>query len=207
MIQPDAYVRRLTFKQREDQGAKGAAIRNQFGSSAPRRRRWGGSISPNSASTSRARSQTCGREYLLHCLIVAWEKRAAGENSSPRRTFSPQWNSSLFRLPWAFSRHSLFSSCSPPPPLPLLTVFPATQLASLCHCGTTRTPRGYSLYGSVRTPEDRRTGMHPKILGQLNSRPIELEKVTGDSRGRDGAKRLERRSLAEKQTRVKLIVQ
>jgi len=40
MIQPDAYVRCLTFKQGEDhQGAKGVAIRNQFGSSAPRGRR------------------------------------------------------------------------------------------------------------------------------------------------------------------------
>lgn len=86
MIQPDAYVRRLTFKQREDhQGAKGTAIRNQFGSSPLRAHRWGGSISPNSASISRARSPVAD---LRKRIFIALSYRRMGKASSGREFFT-----------------------------------------------------------------------------------------------------------------------
>lgn len=76
--------------------------------------------------------QTRGREYLLRCLIVAWEKRAAARARerilhSAGRYPPPRWSFSLFRLPSAFptspsSFFTLFISFLPP--LSFVVFFP-----------------------------------------------------------------------------------
>lgn len=121
MTQPGAYVRRLTFKQ--TRGLPGRERRRDMKSIwVICHRRLAGSISPNSASISRARSPvaeaaTCGREYLLRCLIVA-----SGKASSGREFFTaPDVLSPMEFL-------SFSTSFSVPPSLSLLSLFHSSYL-------------------------------------------------------------------------------
>lgn len=88
-----------------------------------------GSISPNSASISRARSPVAAdpRKRIFIALIVTWEKRATGENSSP----APDVLSPMEFL--SFSTSLSVSSClsfRPLHPSSYLLYFPRLDLHS-----------------------------------------------------------------------------